>query len=114
VKLRAVFENKKNELFPNLFVNTKLLVRTIQGVTLVPTSAIQQNGDTSYLYVIQNQTAYQRNVKPGVADSGETQVEGINPGDVVANSSFEKLQNNVKITIAKTPPPAGNTENNGP
>jgi len=52
-----------------------------------------------------------QNVKPGVEDSGNTAVEGIKPGDQVANSSFEKLQNNAKVKIVSTPiaPPA--TEN---
>src|SRR5665213_1800317 len=54
LKLRAIFLNSNGALFPNLFVNTRLLVRTLQDMTLVPTSAIQQNGDISYVYVIQN------------------------------------------------------------
>jgi multidrug efflux system membrane fusion protein len=114
LKLRAIFENKDNKLFPNLFVNTKLLVQTLQGMTLVPTSAIQQNGDTSFVYVIQNGTANLRNIKPGVSDSGQTAVQGINPGDVVANSSFEKLQNGVKVTISQTPPANSAPQSNAP
>jgi multidrug efflux system membrane fusion protein len=106
VKMRALFENKDNSLFPNQFVNTKLLVNTLQGVTLIPTSAIQHNGQTSFVYIIQNDTAQIRNIKPGVADSNQTAVEGINPGDVVANSSFDKLQNNAKIVVSKQPFPA--------
>jgi membrane fusion protein, multidrug efflux system len=99
VKGRAQFENKNNELFPNEFVNTRLLVNTLPGVTLVPSSAIQQNGSTSFVYVIQENYAHLRNVKPGVTDSGVTQVDGINPGDVVANSGFDKLQDNAKVAI---------------
>ena len=114
VKMRALFANKDNSLFPNQFVNTKLLVNTLQGVTLIPTSAIQHNGDTSFVYVIQNNTAQIRDVKPGVADSGMTAVEGINPGDVVANSSFEKLQNNSKIVVSKQPLPAASSESEAP
>ncbi len=104
LKLRAVFANTGNELFPNLFVNTRLLVRTLQGATLVPTDVIQQNGDTSYVYVIQSDVAHLRDVKAGVTDSGMTAVEGINPGDVVADSSFEKLQDNAKVVLTKTRP----------
>jgi membrane fusion protein, multidrug efflux system len=104
VKLRALFANQNNALFPNSFVNTKLKVKTLQGVTLIPSSAIQQNGETSYVYVIQDDTAHLRSVKPGVSDSGMTSVEGIDPGDVVANSSFEKLQDDSKVVIAETPP----------
>jgi multidrug efflux system membrane fusion protein len=99
VKGRAQFENKNNELFPNEFVNTRLLVNTLQSVTLIPSSAIQQNGSISFVYVIQDNVAHLRNVKPGVTDSGSTEVEGINPGDVVANSGFDKLQDNAKVAI---------------
>jgi multidrug efflux system membrane fusion protein len=91
VKVRAVFSNDEFGLFPNQFVNTRLLVQTLEGVILIPSSTIQQNGQTSFVYVIQNNVAHLRNVKPGVTDNGLTQVEGINPGDVVANSSFDKL-----------------------
>lgn len=105
LKLRANFANRNYALFPNLFVNTRLLVNTLQGVTLIPTSAIQQNGDTSFVYLIQNGTAYLRDIKPGVTNAGLTAVEGVNPGDVLADSSFEKLQDKAKVILRKTPPP---------
>jgi membrane fusion protein, multidrug efflux system len=106
VKGRAQFDNKNNALFPNQFVNTRLLVDTLQGVTLIPASAIQQNGQASFVYVIQDNVAHNRGVKPGVTEAGMTQVDGINPGDVVANSSFDKLQENTKVVIQNNPPPA--------
>jgi multidrug efflux system membrane fusion protein len=108
VKMRALFANQNDSLFPNQFVNTRLRVKTLEGVTLIPTSAIQHNGQTAFVYLIQNDTAQIRNIKPGVTDAGQTAVEGINPGDVVANSSFEKLQNNSKIVVAKQPPAVTN------
>jgi membrane fusion protein, multidrug efflux system len=115
VKLRAEFDNKKFELFPNQFVNARLLVDTLHGVTLIPTSAIQHNGDSAYVYVIQNETAQIRNIQTGVTDAGTTAVTGINPGDVVANSSFDKLQNNSKIVVSKKPLPApSSTESQAP
>jgi membrane fusion protein, multidrug efflux system len=114
VKLRALFDNKDDSLFPNQFVNTKLLVNTLQGATLIPTSAIQHNGQTAFVYLIQNDTAQIRNIKPGVADAGQTAVEGINPGDVVANSSFDKLQNNSKIVVSKQPLPAASSGSQAP
>jgi membrane fusion protein, multidrug efflux system len=109
VKLRASFDNKDGALFPNQFVNAKLRVNTLQGVTLIPASAIQHNGQTAFVYLITDNTAHIRNVKPGITDNGMTAVEGINPGDVVANSSFEKLQENSKIVISKQPLPAANS-----
>jgi multidrug efflux system membrane fusion protein len=107
VKVRAVFDNDDFALFPNQFVNTRLLVQTLEGVTLIPSATIQQNGQTSFVYVIQDNVAHLHNIKVGVTDNGLTQVDGINPGDVIANSSFDKLQDNSKVTIASsTKPPA--------
>jgi multidrug efflux system membrane fusion protein len=103
VKGRALFANTNNALFPNQFVNTHLLVNTLQGVTLVASSAIQQNGQSSFVYLIQDNVAQMRTVKPGVTHDNVTQVEGINPGDVVADSSFDKLRSNIKVVISKTP-----------
>ena len=107
VKVRAVFDNDDFALFPNQFVNTRLLVQTLEGVTVIPSATIQQNGQTSFVYVIQDNVAHLHNIKVGVTDNGLTQVAGINPGDVVANSSFDKLQDNSKVTIATdSKPPA--------
>jgi membrane fusion protein, multidrug efflux system len=111
VKGRALFANSNDLLFPNQFVNTRLLVKTLQGVTLVPSSAIQQNGQASFVYVIQNNVAHMRSVKAGVTNAGITQVDGINPGDVVANSSFDKLQDNVAVVVSNPAPAAGATAN---
>ena len=110
VKLRAIFDNKDGSLFPNQFVNARLRVKTLHGASLIPSSAIQHDGQTSFVYLIQNDTAQMRTIKPGVADAGMTAVEGINPGDVVANSSFEKLQKNSKITVSKQPRPASTSQ----
>jgi membrane fusion protein, multidrug efflux system len=103
VKGRALFPNTDDLLFPNQFVNTRLLVNTLQGVTLVPSSAIQQNGQASFVYVIQENVAHMRSVKAGVTNAGITQVDGVNPGDVVANSSFDKLQDNIAVVVSNKP-----------
>ena len=118
VKARAVFDNKNDALFPNQFVNTRLLVNTLQAVTLVAASAIQQNGQASFVYVIQNNIAHIRSIKTGVTNGGVTQVDGINPGDVVANSSFDKLQDNTAVVVSNKvstqPSPAGANGNSAP
>jgi membrane fusion protein, multidrug efflux system len=103
VKGRALFPNADDALFPNQFVNTRLLVNTLHDVTLIPSSAVQQNGQASFVYLIQENYVHQRSVKPGITEGGLTQVEGINPGDVAANSSFDKLQDNVKVAISNKP-----------
>jgi multidrug efflux system membrane fusion protein len=107
VKGRAVFENRAEAFFPNQFVNTRLLVNTLQGVTLLPTSAIQHDGQASFVYVIQANTAQLRSVKPGVTDGGNTQVDGVAPGEIIATSSFDKLQDKAAVTIANTTSPPG-------
>ena len=109
LKLRATFDNRQDTLFPNQFVNTRLLVETQRNMTLIPTNAIQHNGDIAFVYLIANGTAKIQNVKPGTANEGVTAVEGIKPGDQVATSSFEKLVNGSKVIISKTPPTASGT-----
>ncbi len=107
VKARASFDNKDFGLYPNEFVNARLLVNTLHDATLIPTSAIQHNGQTAFVYVLQDNTAHMRTVQPGVTDGGTAQVTGINPGDVLANSSFDKLQDNSKVTTSDKQAPGG-------
>jgi len=114
VKFRATFDNKNNVLFPNEFVNTKLQVTTLRNATLIPLSAVQHNGDQAYVFVVQNGVAKMTNVKTGVADGLTTSVTGIQPGDVLANSSFEKIQDGSKISISKKPLPGTTTESTAP
>jgi len=100
VKLRAKFENANDALFPNQFVNTRLWVKTLRGVTLVPSGAIQHNGPIAFVYAIVNGIAHIRTVKTGATDSGKTVVEGIAPGTMVATSSFERLQDQTRVIVS--------------
>jgi membrane fusion protein, multidrug efflux system len=106
VKLRAQFSNKDGMLFPNQFVNTRLLVKTLKNQLILPSSAIQHNGDTSFVYVIDNDKAVMRTVTTGMSEGGNTVVAGLNPGDVVANSSFEKLQNGSTVSKSRVALPS--------
>ena len=107
VKGRASYANKNSSLFPNQFVNTRLLVNTLQNATLIPTSTIQHNGSAAFVYVIQaagkDEQAHEVQVKTLVTDGLTTAVQGVNPGDVLANSSFDKLQDKAKVAISKKP-----------
>jgi membrane fusion protein, multidrug efflux system len=115
LKLRAVFPNKDNALFPNLFVNARLLLNTLENVILIPSSAIQHNGDVTYVYLIQDGVAHIHNIKPGVTEANQTQiVSGLNDGDVVADSSFEKLQDGSKTAVSKTQILPANNESDAP
>ena len=114
VKARASFDNKNAALFPNEFVNVRLLVDTHHGATLIPSSAIQHNGQTAFVYVIQDNVAHMRVIQPGVTDAGSTEVTGISPGDVLANSSFDKLQDNAKVVVSSKPIPGNNAGSAAP
>ena len=112
VKARASFENKDAALFPNEFVNIRLLVDTLHDATLIPSSAIQHNGQVAFVYVLLDNTAHMRSIKPGVTDAGMTEVAGVSPGDVLANSSFEKLQDNAKVVVSGGKPAPGPASGN--
>jgi multidrug efflux system membrane fusion protein len=116
VKLRATFDNKNKPLFPNQFVNARLLVNTLEGVTLIPTGAVQHNGQVSFVYLIDpvKKVASVRNVKTSVSDNGVIAVQGINPGDQVATSSFDKLQDKSPIFVTKQAVAPNPTEGNTP
>jgi membrane fusion protein, multidrug efflux system len=114
IKVRASFENKKGELYPNEFVNTRLQVKILHDQILLPNSAIQHNGNVAYVYVIQNQQVSMRTIKTGVSDGGNTAVQGVNAGEVFANSSFDKLQDGSKITISQQALPGSSTQGNAP
>jgi len=111
VKMRAEFPNKDGALFPNQFVNVRLLVETHHDVTLVPTPGIQRNAQGPFVYLIQNQKAALRTVKVGTTDGNTTSVDGINPGDVIAVNGFDKLQDGLPVRIQK-PRASGNAGGN--
>jgi len=103
VKGRAQFANADSSLFPNQFVNTRLLVNTLLGATLIPTAAVQHNGQDAFVYVIANNKAHKTSITVGVTNGQTAQVQGINPGDVLATSSFDKLQDGTTITVSNKP-----------
>ena len=104
IKIRAIFDNSEDTLFPNQFVNIKLLVRMLRGATLIPSNAIQHNGQQVFVFVIRDGIAQMQPVKTGVTDSGKTAVEGIQPGDAVATSSFERLQDGTRVVPTQRAP----------
>ncbi|HKM89610.1 MAG TPA: efflux RND transporter periplasmic adaptor subunit [Candidatus Acidoferrales bacterium] len=100
VKLRAIFSNAGSTLFPNQFVNARLLVDMLHGVTLVPSSAVQRNAQGAYLYTISpDMKASISPIKEGTTDGAVTQVEGVKAGEMVATDGFDKLQDGAKVHI---------------
>jgi membrane fusion protein, multidrug efflux system len=115
VKVKANFPNSDLRLFPNEFVNARLLVRTLSGVNLIPNAAIQRNNEIAFVYVINPQanTVQSRNIKVAANDALEAAVTGVNPGETVVTDGFDKLQDGVKIQIRQPRPPAAASPNGG-
>lgn len=109
VKLRATFDNQNGGLFPNQFVNARLLVQEKQNVTLIPTATIQRNGEVTYVYLVvptsptkPDLTVTVRNIKLGTSEGDDTEVtSGLNPGDQLVMTGVDKLQEGSKITSPK-------------
>jgi multidrug efflux system membrane fusion protein len=114
VKGRAQFANKDSSLFPNQFVNVRLLVNTLVGATLIPTAAVQHNGQAAFVYVIADNKAHLTPITVGVTNAQTAQVQGIQPGDVLATSSFDKLQDNTPISISNRPIQANTSGSSAP
>lgn len=119
VKVRAIFTNGKNELFPNEFVNARLLVKTLMSVNIIPNAAIQRNNEVSFVYVVNaNNTVKSRNIKVATTDGINSAVTGVSPGEVLVTDGFDKLQDGTKIIVRQVPgevkqgPPMNQTSQN--
>ena len=112
LKLKAIFNNSDDALFPSQFVNIKLLVDTERQATLIPTQAIQRNAQGAFVYAIKgDQTASIRTITPGTTDGTVTAVEGLEPNDVVAVNGFDKLLEGAKVIVRA--PAKGNGKASG-
>src|SRR5579862_829659 len=98
-KLKAVFDNKDNALWPNQFVNADLLLETRKNATVVPSAAILRGPDGAFVYVAKpDNTVEARNVAISVTQGNTTVVtSGLNPGDVVVADGQDKLQTGSRI-----------------
>jgi multidrug efflux system membrane fusion protein len=104
VKLKAQFDNKTYQLFPNQFVNVKLLVKTLHQAVVVPTAAIQHGANNSFVYVINpNATVLAAPVTPSVVMGDTTVVTGIATGQAVVVDGADKLTDGANVTVAGKP-----------
>jgi len=100
VKLKAVFTNSDNELFPNQFVNARLLVDTMHDVILIPSAAIQHSPQSAFVYVVKpDQTVEVRNIEVQLTEGDEAGVaKGLKPAEIVVTDGVDKLQPGAKVT----------------
>jgi multidrug efflux system membrane fusion protein len=101
VRLKAVFPNEDNTLFPNQFVNARLLVETLPGATVVPASALQHGPDSNFVYVVQpDSTVALRTVEPGPAQGDVVTIAaGLKPGDLVVTDGIDKIANKARVVV---------------
>ncbi len=99
IRFRGEFANRDLTLFPNQFVNTRLLVDTLRNVLLVPSAAVQRNGVQTYAYLINNGKAATHPITELTSDGDISAIQGLNEGDTVAITGFDKLQDGTSVTI---------------
>jgi multidrug efflux system membrane fusion protein len=104
IRLKAQFENKDDALFPNQFVNVRLLLNILNDVTLVPTGAIQRSAEGAFVYVVkEDHTLEMRPVEIGASEGAVTSVTKLEPGEVIAADNFNRLQEGTAVTERKAP-----------
>lgn len=129
IRLKAVFPNDDGALFPNQFVNARLLLETKRDATLVPSAAVQRGSKGTFVYVVkEDQTVAVRQVVIGASQAEDTAItSGVAPNEVVVVDGTEKLREGSKVDIrneregnkqpegaAGAPPPTGETRQRGP
>ena len=105
-KLKAVFDNKDNQLWPNQFVNANLLLETRKDATVVPTAAILRGPQGTFVYAVKSDKSVEaRPVTVALTQGNLTSMSsGLSPGDVVVTDGQDKLQSGSKIEPRSGPP----------
>ena len=101
VRLKAVFPNGENELFPNQFVNARLLVDVRRGSTVIPASAIQRGPQGTFVYMVKDdRTATVRPITVGEIQEGEAFIKtGLTPGQLVVVDGAERLREGSRVEL---------------
>lgn len=109
VRLKALFANEDRTLFPNQFVNARLLVDTLHRVVIVPTAAVQRSPQGAFVYVAKaDATAEMRSVEVLATDGDETALkQGVAAGETVITDGLEKLRPGSKVALPKPPAAKG-------
>ena len=101
IRLKAIFANKDHALFPNEFVNARVLMETLRGVTVVPSSAVQRSPEGTFVYVVnKNNTVSVRRVTLGAAEKDRQSIaKGLSPGETVVVEGVEKLKEGSMVRV---------------
>ena len=103
VKLRASFANKAGELFPNQFVNARLLVNVRRGATIVSSASIQRGPQGAFVYLVKDdKTVTVRPVTVGEVQTGEATIKaGLSPGEMVVTDGADRLREGAKVELRR-------------
>src|SRR5580692_1335260 len=109
VRFKASFPNEDDTLFPNQFVNARLLLDTKRNVVIVPAAAIQRSPDSMYVYVVKSDNTVEvRNVVSSLTEGDQSAIDsGLAPGDTVVIDGVDKLQPGSKVMVGGNPVPKG-------
>lgn len=101
VRLKAVFPNEDGALFPNQFVNARLLLEVKHGVTIVPSAAVQRGARGTFVYVVkEDRTVAVRSVAVGAAHGDDASISsGLSPDELVVVDGTEKLREGSKVEV---------------
>ena len=101
VRLKAVFPNEDSALFPNQFVNARLLLEVKHGLTIVPSAAVQRGAKGTFVYVVkEDQTVSVRSVAVGATHGDDASItSGLSPDELVVVDGTEKLREGSKVEI---------------
>jgi multidrug efflux system membrane fusion protein len=104
VKLKAGFDNADHKLFPNQFVNVRLLAETLPGVLTIPANAVQRGNDGTYVYMVGEENKAKRQlITLGTSESERVVVtEGLKEGDRVVVEGTDRLRDGTRMTIASS------------
>jgi membrane fusion protein, multidrug efflux system len=99
IRCKAIFSNEDNTLFPNQFVNARLLVETKQDATIVPASAVQRSVQSTFVYVVKDDSTVEvRNVVLGPTEGDDVSIDnGLAPGEVVIIEGVDRVQRGMKV-----------------
>jgi membrane fusion protein, multidrug efflux system len=102
IRLKGVFPNEDGALFPNQFVNARLLVDTLRASVTVPAAAIQRSPQSTFVYVVKpDSTVELRNVEVQLTEGDQASIRrGVSPGEVVVVDGTDKLQPGAKVALS--------------
>ena len=108
IKIKARFNNQDDALFPNQFVNARMLVDTQQNAVVIPTAAVQMGNEGHFVWVLNDENKVSKHlVKPGIQDSQNVVISaGLSAGDRVVTDGIDRLTDGAKVEVVEAQAPA--------